>query len=462
MGNNERQLIDSLRPGDVFDDRFIVKRILGRSAVGSVFYCQDIQNSQKPVAVKAGCSRLSAILAQNEAKILIHAFSHDVKRVPRLITCKQEATCSYIVQKLLGKNLLAELKGSDGGSHVTLKHSIKIVLSMSTCLRDIHRAGIVHRNIKAGNFAFGRQSSQLYVIDFGIARLFMAEDGTVIPARKNPGFRGSVQYASINAHLNQELSPRDDYWSMVFSVLELLNGSLPWTGVSDKQTVLRMKEAMVSGKSLPTIFPAFIGELIDLLKTVRYGELVDHSIVKRILRDAMRAPDIVTDSHGDSAFPDTAEFESYSRLTPDALMSQEDEIKENLDSNKSTSSIFDSDAVFGPNSNEGETRPRSVFTSDCEDASICFHPKPSTPGSLSLPPPEVGRVVGAHRNLDAVGTLMERENVDVDGIHAPYCSRADAELGDSEEPSDSIVRRIVRVVAIFLNAVSRIVFPAVE
>ncbi|KAG9391347.1 Protein kinase domain [Carpediemonas membranifera] len=292
-----------LKLGDVFDNRFCLKRVLAHSAVGTVFACLDIK-TQKPVALKVGHTKLAAACAQNEAKMLIHAFGHDVKRTPRLITCKQEASHSYVVQKLLGKSIYSKFKSSEGINHATLRESVKLVLGMSLCLRDVHNAGIVHRNIKPGNFSFGRQSTQLYLIDFGIARLFMADDGSVIPPRRNPGFRGSVQYASINAHLNQELSPRDDYWSMVFSVLELLNGSLPWSGVNDKQAVMKMKEALIRGDSLPAIYPPYIDQIMKYLATVKYGELVCHCRIKMILKEATRTPEFQAEAHDTCAFSD--------------------------------------------------------------------------------------------------------------------------------------------------------------
>jgi tau tubulin kinase len=82
---------------------------------------------------------------------------------------------------------------------------------MLSALQEIHKAGWIHRDVKPANFAMlrGAQSEGgkgWRIIDFGIARRFMAEDGHIIPQREDFGeFRGSTTYASINAHLKQDL-----------------------------------------------------------------------------------------------------------------------------------------------------------------------------------------------------------------------------------------------------------------
>lgn len=44
-----------------------------------------------------------------------------------------------------------------------------------------------------------------HVIDFGLARRFVDEEGGVLAAREEAAFRGSTSYASINAHKQQDL-----------------------------------------------------------------------------------------------------------------------------------------------------------------------------------------------------------------------------------------------------------------
>ena len=52
--------------------------------------------------------------------------------------------------------------------------------------------------------------------------------GTPYEERKNTDFRGTITYASLNAHNKVDLSRRDDLWSFYFVILDFLGEELPW------------------------------------------------------------------------------------------------------------------------------------------------------------------------------------------------------------------------------------------
>ena len=49
-----------------------------------------------------------------------------------------------------------------------------------------------------------------------------------MPKRKKADFRGTVSFASLNAHTNIDLARRDDLWSFYFTLLDFLNEKLEW------------------------------------------------------------------------------------------------------------------------------------------------------------------------------------------------------------------------------------------
>lgn len=62
---------------------------------------------------------------------------------------------------------------------------------------------------------------------------------TVVPLCS--AFRGTQAYASPSAHEGRDLGRVDDLWSLLFVLVDLVAGSLPWKSVGDREEVGRLK-----------------------------------------------------------------------------------------------------------------------------------------------------------------------------------------------------------------------------
>jgi len=72
----------------------------------------------------------------------------------------------------------------------------------------------------------------IYLIDYGLAKYYRDPISKVhIPFRDNHGMTGTLWYASINSHLGEDQSRRDDLESLMYSLIYLLKGKLPWQGI---------------------------------------------------------------------------------------------------------------------------------------------------------------------------------------------------------------------------------------
>jgi tau tubulin kinase len=80
-------------------------------------------------------------------------------------------------------------------------------------------------------------SRKVFMLDFGLARQYTNATGEVRTPRAAAGFRGTVRYASLNAHKNKEMGRHDDLWSLFYMLVEFVNGSLPWRKIKDKEQV---------------------------------------------------------------------------------------------------------------------------------------------------------------------------------------------------------------------------------
>lgn len=142
--------------------------------------------------------------------------------------------------KLLGKNL-ATVK-SKQGNILTLDHLIALLIQMLDSIENVHSRGFIHRDIKPSNFVIGKdeQRSNVFIIDFGLAKKHL-QNNNPIQKRAHADFRGTITYASLNAHMKKELSRRDDLWSFYFVILDFLTDNLPWRNIPNKDDVAEQK-----------------------------------------------------------------------------------------------------------------------------------------------------------------------------------------------------------------------------
>ncbi len=273
-----------LRKNSTVDNRFKIRKMQGKGSFGIVYRCFDLQTGEN-VTLKVGRSKMAASLCQTEAKALIHLFSAHVRHVPKLVAIKQTPHLSYLAVEQLGPPLSTQIVLE---AALPLKTVLEIGRSMNSCLNSIHQCGYIHRDIKPGNFALAKKSKQLFIFDFAIARKFVDAQGNPHPPRPNPGFRGSIAYASPNAHCETELSPRDDYWGLLYSIIELFMGKLPWATIKDKAHVHRAKLGLIAGDDVTQMLPGPFRCLIDYLATVPFGQTVDYLLVDAILTDGLQ------------------------------------------------------------------------------------------------------------------------------------------------------------------------------
>lgn len=77
-----------------------------------------------------------------------------------------------------------------------------------------------------------RRAASWVLLDFGLARRYTSDAASGhAPERPEASFRGSTTYASARAHQLRDLSRRDDAWSWLYMVIELVTGDRGWARV---------------------------------------------------------------------------------------------------------------------------------------------------------------------------------------------------------------------------------------
>jgi serine/threonine protein kinase len=78
-------------------------------------------------------------------------------------------------------------------------------------MKELHACGIVHRDIKPENFCIANPYCyDVYLIDFGLSKDYLDEEGNRRPKHDNEGFVGTPRYSSRHAHKGILLSRRNN------------------------------------------------------------------------------------------------------------------------------------------------------------------------------------------------------------------------------------------------------------
>lgn len=142
------------------------------------------------------------------------------------------------------------------------------------------------------NFAVERNKNEndVYLIDFGLGRRYQDKNGDTLiePTEPLHGFIGTIRYASPNAHIiGQQLSRRDDLWSLFYCFYEMINGSLPWQIYDKNKRLPGVVKHHFTPEKLIEPFPGLMYDFIKSISQLGFDEKPDYSYLNRCLRDVL-------------------------------------------------------------------------------------------------------------------------------------------------------------------------------
>ena len=256
---------------------------IGSGAFGEVYLGQNKQNNQL-IAIKIEKLKNNQN-PQLKYETSIIRYLQGSEGIPQYYYSIKLNDFYFLIMELLGPNLENILNQMN--RHFTIKTIINLGIQMINIIENLHKAYVIHRDIKPENFVIGlNKKNKIYLIDFGLSKRFRnPKNGEHIPYKDGKTLVGTAKYSSVYTHLGIEQSRRDDLESMIYTLIYLFNGNLPWDNLKAKnktekyQKILEVK-MNISNEKLFKKLPKEFECLLEYVRSLHFDGIPDYDMMK--------------------------------------------------------------------------------------------------------------------------------------------------------------------------------------
>jgi serine/threonine-protein kinase len=208
---------------DAVGERFALERELGRGGMGSVWLARDLR-LDRPVALKLLHPQIAADPTAS-ARFLEEARTAARLAHPHIVpvyAVEARGATAFLVMAVVDGETLGQRirrRGPLAASEVE-----RLVREIGWALGYAHALGIVHRDITPENILIERDTGRTLLVDFGLARLARAPDGSTM--------QGTPGYVAPDVIRGGDCSARSDLYALGASAWFALAGAPPYTGES--------------------------------------------------------------------------------------------------------------------------------------------------------------------------------------------------------------------------------------
>lgn len=240
-----------LAAGDMFLGRYKIEQKLGEGSVGSVVYKAMDNMLETPVALKA--IPLSAAGGKSSFKrfkrgvILGRKVVHP--NLCRIYEFGEGEGLQYLAQEFIFGQTLEQILVKK--SKLPVSEALQIIRQILLALSEMHRAGIVHRDVKPRNIMINAEA-HAWIVDFALAISIETPHTT-----KTGALIGTPYYMAPEQFRGKNVDSRADLYSLGIVLYEMITGKVPFTGSTPMEVIeAHLKSQPVSPREyLPGIPP---------------------------------------------------------------------------------------------------------------------------------------------------------------------------------------------------------------
>ncbi|HEV2582920.1 MAG TPA: protein kinase [Ktedonobacteraceae bacterium] len=214
-------------PGKILHGRYRLIQIIGQGGMGAVYIAHDLQLGNRLVALKEmSMSRLEpqevprAIQQFQQEAYLLASLQHP--NLPTIYEYFSEDGRWYLAMTYINGQSLQSCLDQAPGHKFAVTEAVRIGIELCTVLNYLHThtPQIIFRDLKPLNILM-TSTGQIYLIDFGIARHFKADQ------TRDTSYYYSVGYAAPEQYGTSQTSARSDIYSLGATLHQMLSGLHP-------------------------------------------------------------------------------------------------------------------------------------------------------------------------------------------------------------------------------------------
>ena len=262
-----------LESGQVLCSRFTLLRPLGRGGMGQVWLASDRQLDEEVVTkiVPADASAVTIELLRHECRNT-RRLSHP--NIVRVFDFHQCDGVSFITMEHITGESIETLRGAP------IEDIVQTLAWLAGALDHAHQAGVVHRDVKAGNVLLDR-TGQPRLTDFGIAAVLDPGDGDL---RLEGG--GSRYSMSPQQAAGDPPQPSDDIYGLGTLAYHLISGHPPFWSEGDLERIQRdAPEPFDPQRGVPSTLQALVDQMLAESTADRPAHMAE---VRRALEEINR------------------------------------------------------------------------------------------------------------------------------------------------------------------------------